>query len=59
MSVVDLSLAHLRLVVVALAIATALGLGAGLLASRRAAASRALLALSSLIQTVPAIALTT
>ena len=57
MSVVDLSLAHLRLVVVALAIATALGLGAGLLASRRAAASRALLALSSLVQTVPAIAL--
>lgn len=57
MSVVDLALAHLRLVVVALAIATALGLGAGLLASRRAAASRALLALSSLIQTVPAIAL--
>lgn len=57
MTVLELSLAHLRLVLVALAAATTVGLGAGALASRHPRASRLVLAISSLVQTVPAIAL--
>jgi len=52
-----LTLAHLRLVLLALAVALVAGLGTGLLSSRRPRLARAMLALSAWIQTVPAIAL--
>jgi osmoprotectant transport system permease protein len=52
-----LTLAHLRLVLLALAVALVIGLGTGLSSSRRPRLARAMLALSAWIQTVPAIAL--
>jgi osmoprotectant transport system permease protein len=52
-----LALAHLRLVVIALGLAGGIGLFTGLVSVRRPAASRLLVGLASLVQTIPAIAL--